>query len=524
MTLVERATSWRDLLGEYKGFAAGTIHLQERGSPHIRKASFFMKTNIRNLTIAIFILIEIRSCYKYKWGIFMDNFGTILLLLSMVGIILAIIGIIKGSVKFLKIKGRKKSTYLLIAAIVLFIIGGSILPAENSEIALETNTTHKEEAVVNTTVIKSVDKVEPTNAASPTPTATLKEVQKAAETPTTPTGILEVHYIDVGQGASQLVMTPNGNVMLIDGGNNDDEQRVVNYLKKQGVSKVDILIGTHPDADHVGGLDKVVDAFEIGSIYMPKVSSTTKTFESLLTSIANKKLKVTTAKAGVELKLDEHLTVNMIAPINTYDDANEMSAVIKMTFGSNAFLFTGDAESKSENDLLADGTNLKSDVLLVGHHGSNSSTSQSFLNAVNPKYAVIQVGKNSYGHPTSEIIKRLNDKKINIYRNDTQGTIIFSSDGENITTSQNAWKPTATLAPKATAKSSAKQAPKVTTKPVATQSPKSATPKPTEQLKQESVSYANCTAVREAGADPIHEGDPGYSRKLDRDGDGVGCE
>lgn len=372
-----------------------------------------------------------------------------------------------------------------------------------------------------------------TQQSSPSPSPTLKtesvviNEEKATEDPitttetsTTPTGVLEVHYIDVGQGASQLIIAPNGSIMLIDGGNNDDEQRVVKYLKEQGVTKVDILVGTHPDADHVGGLDAVVDAFEIGSIYMPKVTSNTKTFESLLNSIANKSLKVTTAKAGVNLNLDEQLTVNMIAPINTYDDANEMSAVIKLTFGDTSFLFTGDAEAKSENDLLADGTNLKSDVLLIGHHGSNSSTSKSFLDAVSPEFAVIQVGKNSYGHPTSEIIKRLMDKKIKIYRNDEQGNIIFTSTGKKITTSQDEWKHTTTTAP---TKPVITEAPKATTKPKATQAP-TTKPKPSKEPEQEYVSYANCTAVREAGAAPLYEGDPGYSTKLDRDKDGVACE
>ncbi|WP_052675997.1 excalibur calcium-binding domain-containing protein [Paenibacillus sp. IHBB 10380] len=444
----------------------------------------------------------------------METFTTILILLSMVGIILGIVGVIKGSIKFLRIKGRKNSLFLVIAFFVLATIGGTLAPVDkdNSTVALQNNASQKEKAVVTSTIseksdgdsVKTTDNKQVVVAPSTTPKeVTTKEEKKAIQTPSTPTGILTVHYIDVGQGASQLILTPSGKTMLIDGGNNDDEQRIVNYLKKQGVKKVDILIGTHPDADHIGGLDAVVNAFEIGSIYMPKVSSNTKTFESLLTSIANKNLKVTTAKAGIDLKLDDQLIVNMIAPVNTYDDTNDMSAVIKITFGSNSFLFTGDAEAKSEKDLLANGTNLKSDVLLVGHHGSNSSTSQSFLNAVNPAYAVIQVGENNYGHPTSNILKRLADKKIKIYRNDEQGNIIFTSDGKKITTSQSESK--------------------TTIRPTVTEAP-SATPKVAEVPKQSAVIYANCTAVREAGKAPLHKGDAGYSTKLDRDGDGVACE
>ncbi len=205
----------------------------------------------------------------------MEGFSSILILVSMVGIILALIGVIKGSIKFLRIKGRKNSLFLLIAFFILFITGGLLFPVDNTTVALQTNATQKEEALVTSSVNETLDsdiaKASDNIPAVASPSATPKEeqvvgVQKAIETPTAPTGVLKVHYIDVGQGASQLVLTPNGKTMLIDGGNNDDEQLVVNYLKGQGVKRVDILIGTHPDADHIGGLDAVVDAFEIGSI------------------------------------------------------------------------------------------------------------------------------------------------------------------------------------------------------------------------------------------------------------------
>ncbi|WP_249436155.1 ComEC/Rec2 family competence protein [Paenibacillus sp. Marseille-Q4541] len=326
-------------------------------------------------------------------------------------------------------KFRKNSFYVLIVCLVFLVISGcgstTAAPIENNTSAPQT----KDSPTSNDDINKNKNE-EKTDAVTPSQTTTK--------------GKLTVHYIDVGQGASQLIQTPSGKTMLIDGGNNDDEQRIVSYLKKQGVKKVDVLIGTHPDADHVGGLDAVVDAFDIGKIYMPKVSSNTKTYESLLTSIKNKNLKVTTAKAGITIDLDNQLDIKMIAPVKTYDDKNEMSAVIKLTFGKNSFLFTGDAESGSESDMIDSGANLKSDVLLVGHHGSNSSTSQAFLNAVNPTYAVIQVGENSYGHPTSDILKRLNSKNIKIYRNDLQGTIVFTSDGTTIKPSVSEWKYTST--------------------------------------------------------------------------------
>jgi competence protein ComEC len=194
-----------------------------------------------------------------------------------------------------------------------------------------------------------------------------------------------------------------------------------------------LLLEHHPDADHIGGLDKVIDNAEIGKVYLAKEQSNTKTFESLLTSIKNKGLKVATAKSGLTLDWDSNVKVDMIAPVNTYSDSNDMSAVVHVTFGKTSFMLTGDAETKSEKDMLASGANLKSDVLLVGHHGSKSSTSLEFLKTVNPKYAVIQVGKdNKYGHPTDLILDRLSKQGVKVFRNDINGTIEVTSNGENI--------------------------------------------------------------------------------------------
>jgi competence protein ComEC len=329
-------------------------------------------------------------------------------------------------------------------------------------------------------------------------------------------GNLIIHFIDVGQGASQLVISPTGKTILIDAGNNNKEKLVVAYLKKEKIKKIDILIGTHPDADHIGGLDAVIDNFDIGKIYMPKVQSNTETFKDVLAAIQKKSLKVTTAKSGLILDLEAKVIVEMIAPVGTYDDANDMSAVVRLTYGSNSFLFTGDAESKSEADMLKSIVNLKSDVLMVGHHGSKSSTSQKFLDAVNPKYAVIQVGKdNNYGHPTAEVLKKLNDKGIKIYRNDEQGNIIFTSNGKDITVKlDKAVVATPKTTAKPTTKATSKPTPKATVKP---------TSKPIVE-QSDNVYYQNCTAVRAAGAAPLYVGDPGYSTKLDRDKDGVACE
>lgn len=240
---------------------------------------------------------------------------------------------------------------------------------------------------------------------------------------------LRVIFLDVGQGASQLLISPTGQTMLIDAGNNDREEQMVEYLEQYGVDRLDIVIGTHPDADHIGGLDAVINTVDVGKIYMPKVQANTKTFESLLRSIKNKGLKVTTAKAGLQLDWDEQVDVTMIAPVVNGLDNNNMSAVIKVTYGDTSFLLTGDASSASEKEMIGSGVDLQADVLLVGHHGSKSSTTLSFLNQVNPEYAVIQVGDNSYGHPKETILERLRKKNIGVYRNDLQGTVEITSDG-----------------------------------------------------------------------------------------------
>jgi len=335
------------------------------------------------------------------------------------------------------------------------------------------------------------------------------QVQATTQQNNDVSGEMQVHFIDVGQGASQLLIGSSGKTILIDAGNNNQEEEIVAYLRKNGIQKIDILVGTHPDADHIGGLDAVIDNFEIGKIYMPKVQSNTKTFEDVLLSIQRKGLKVSTAKAGVSLDWEPDAKVQMIAPVREYNDDNDMSAVIKLTFGEISFLFTGDAESKSEHDMINSKADLKSDVLLIGHHGSKSSTTEAFLDAVQPSYGVIQVGENNYGHPAPEILERLKKRGVKVYRNDLHGDIVFLTDGKNIKVSH-----TKDGKEEATAASRTQEETQGTQGTQATQSKETT----------ETVIYKNCTEVRQAGKAPLYRGDPGYSRKLDRDGDGVACE
>jgi len=250
---------------------------------------------------------------------------------------------------------------------------------------------------------------------------------------------LKVHFLDVGQADSILVQLPNKQNMLIDAGNNDDGDKVVNYLNKAGVKQIDYLVGTHPHEDHIGGMDTVIKNVTIGRVYMPKVTNTTRTFEDVLIAVKDNGLKIITAKAGLKIVDNDAIQAVMLAPHSSeYEDLNNYSAVIKLTFGEVSFLFTGDAGMQSETEILAGGISLQADVLKVGHHGSYSSTTVAFLQAVQPKYAVICVGAgNDYGHPHKETLTRL--QGIKVFRTDLNGTVVFLTDGReiNVTTGKN---------------------------------------------------------------------------------------
>lgn len=259
--------------------------------------------------------------------------------------------------------------------------------------------------------------------------------EKAAKAPDTskPEGTLEVHYIDVGQGDATLIKC-GSHAMLIDGGNNNKGTTVQLYLKKQGVESLDYVIGTHPDADHIGGLDVIVYKYNCDTVIMPDYEKDTKTYQELVDVIHDKNMKITYPVVGEQYALGE-AKFTIIAPnSNSYGgNANDYSVAILLEYGKNRFLFTGDAEEASETEMLSNGIELSADVYKVAHHGSRSASTQEFLNAVHPKYAVISCGEgNSYGHPHAEVLNRLRSMGVEVFRTDEQGSIIASSDGENI--------------------------------------------------------------------------------------------
>lgn len=243
--------------------------------------------------------------------------------------------------------------------------------------------------------------------------------------------LLKVHYLDVGQGDSIFIELPNNETMLIDAAESYQSENIINYLKNLNYKKIDYVIGTHPHTDHIGGLKDIINTFEIGKIYMPKVVSTTKTYESLLMAIKDKNLKINTAKAGTSIIDTDALKINILAPNNsTYTELNNYSVVTKITYGTTKFLFMGDAEKLSENEIKE---NVTADVIKIGHHGSNTSSSIDFIKKVNAKYGIISVGlNNKYNLPKEETITNWENSGTKIYLTSTNGTIRASSDGTNI--------------------------------------------------------------------------------------------
>lgn len=257
-------------------------------------------------------------------------------------------------------------------------------------------------------------------------------VQAAGQKEKAAVSEMTVHYLDVGQGDCVLVSC-DGESMLIDAGDNNQGTKIQNYLKKQGVTKLKYAVGTHPDADHIGGLDVILYKFDCGTVMMPDVSKNTATYRDVVDTMKQKGYRNTVPEPGDSFKLGDAVCT-VLGPEESYEDANNNSIVLKVEHGENSFLFMGDAEAEAEADILSGGADVEADVLKVGHHGSRSSSSQKFLKAVDPAYAVISCGEdNSYGHPHAETLNNLRAMGVDVFRSDEQGTIVAVSDGSQIT-------------------------------------------------------------------------------------------
>ncbi len=248
-------------------------------------------------------------------------------------------------------------------------------------------------------------------------------------------GALSVIVLDVGQGNAIFVQMPNGRTMLIDTGEYEYWKRLDGYLKSFGVARLDAVIGSHPHSDHIGSLQSVIKNYEVGNLYMPKVDYDSNTYQNLLRAIRSKGMRATATKGGPNqtIALDDGVEIRVLAPnSDAYDDLNDYSIVVRLSYAGHSMLIPADATRRSEAEMLGafDERVLKSDVLLVSHHGSNTSSSAAFLKVVDPEAAIISLGANNdYGHPHTEVVSRLQKRQIPIYRTDELGCIaVFFTD------------------------------------------------------------------------------------------------
>lgn len=300
----------------------------------------------------------------------------------------------------------KKTFILLLSFLLIFLLipgCGNITPGE----------------VIDTLAEKILDRISPATSNPETEQGTADPAYW---------GQLKVHYIDVGQGDAIFIETPSHNI-LIDGGERGNT--VLNYLEEQGVDELHLVIGTHPHSDHIGGLINVLEAIPVKEVMDSGAIHTTKTFEDYLRVIDKKEIKYTEGRAGTARHLGSGVSMQILHPSSvSSSNINDSSIVVKLTFGKISFLFMGDAEEMSENRIISRGYNLQNTILKVGYHGSRTSTTDSFLTAVNPEAAVIMVGDNNESDfPHHETLAKLAEAGVDIYMTNVHGTIVVTTDG-----------------------------------------------------------------------------------------------
>ncbi|WP_427108720.1 MBL fold metallo-hydrolase [Lysinibacillus xylanilyticus] len=260
---------------------------------------------------------------------------------------------------------------------------------------------------------------------------------------------MRVHFIDVGQGDSIFIESPNGKTMLVDGGVKGAGQNVVSYLNELGVKKLDIVVATHPDADHIGGLIPVLNSIDIGQFYDSGKVHTSQTFEEMLTLIDTKNIPYNVPKTGDSIAFDDDINVKVLNANENATDNNDASIVLKIAYGNVSFLLTADAGVSLEKEMMQD--DVKATILKAGHHGSNTSSSAEFIQAVHPEVTILSYGEgNKYGHPHAEVVERLQAIGSKIYATAEVGTVIVSTDGVNYDVNSKEWSGTIASAPQTT--------------------------------------------------------------------------
>jgi len=257
---------------------------------------------------------------------------------------------------------------------------------------------------------------------------------------------MRVHFIDVGQGDSIFIESPNGKTMLVDGGVKGAGQKVVSYLKELGVNKLDIVVATHPDADHIGGLIPVLNSIDIGQFYDSGKVHTSQTFEEMLTLIDTKNIPYNVPKTGDSIAFDDDINVKVLNANENATDNNDASIVLKLAYGNVSFLLTADAGVALEKEMMQD--DVKATILKAGHHGSNTSSSAEFIQKVHPEVTILSYGEgNKYGHPHAEVVERLQAIGSEIYSTAEAGTVIVSTDGVDYDVNSKEWSPPSVSTP-----------------------------------------------------------------------------
>ena len=335
-------------------------------------------------------------------------------------------------------KGITKRLFLLLTVILTFTLfatgcGDSNSPPPDDLSSISSNVNTPSPAVPSAS--DSDGETEPASStnteADPGETPAQSEAPSSVPTEVAEGSSFEIHYIDVGQADAALVLC-DGQAMLIDGGNAEDSNLIYAYLKKLSLDHLQYIVCTHAHEDHVGGLAGALNYATVDVAFSPVTSYDSRAFGNFVTYLDKQGVSITIPKAGDSFSLGS-ATVSILGPINSSDDPNNTSIVLRIVYGDTSFLFTGDAEREEEQDILNAGYTLDSTVLKVGHHGSETSTSYVFLREIMPEYAVISVGTgNSYGHPTDAVLSRLRDADVKVYRTDLQGDVICTSDGKTV--------------------------------------------------------------------------------------------
>lgn len=322
---------------------------------------------------------------------------------------------------------------------------------------------------------------------------------------------MKVHFIDVGQGDAILVQSPNGKNMLVDGGPKAAGSKVVSFLKSKGVKRLDYVVATHPDADHIGGLEAVLNAFPVTNFVDSGFPHTTQTYYNMLALVDKKNIKFQVAKELDKLALDPQLITRVLYADENAKDSNATSIVLKITYNKVSFLLMGDADIATENYIKSK-YDVKATVLKNGHHGSNTSSSAAFISAVKPSVGILSYGKNnSYGHPHLAIEARHKNVGAKTYKTAVHCDITVTTNGVKHSISNSCGKASTPAVKPAPSKPAAKPAPKPVAKP-----------KPTPPKVQSG--FKNCTELRKVYPGGVKRGHPAYEKKHDRDGDGYACE